>query len=143
MSVVLDAQALVALTLDEPGAGEVESILRRGDVKVTAVNLAETIDVLGRVAKLDGARIRATFVPLLETAIGTVEVDQAMAWQAADLRRRHYHARRSPLSLADCVCLAAAARESAIATADGALARAGRAEKIEVIALRDASGKRP
>ena len=143
MTVVLDAQALVALTLDEPAADEVEALLRRGDTAVTALNLAETVDVLGRVEKLADDRIRAVLEPLLGTALNTVDLDRTTAWRAARMRRRHYHARRSALSMADCVCLAVAHAGGSLATADRALARAARAEDIEVIALRDASGKRP
>ena len=34
MAVVLDAFALLALTLDEPAAEEVETMLRRGDCRI-------------------------------------------------------------------------------------------------------------
>ena len=48
----------------------------------------------------------------------------------------------SPLSLADCVLLAAASGAS-LATADPPLARAARAERIEVHPLQDSRGRRP
>jgi PIN domain nuclease of toxin-antitoxin system len=143
VTVVLDAQVLVALMLDEPAAEEVEALLRRSDAAVTTLNLAETVDVLGRVEKLDDDRIQAVLEPLFATALNTLDLDRPTAWRAARMRRRHYHARRSALSMADCVCLAAAATSGSLATADRALARAARAEDIEVIALPDASGKRP
>jgi rRNA-processing protein FCF1 len=57
---------------------------------------------------------------------------------------RRYHRTRAPLSLADCLLLAAARGAQAIvATADRPLAGAARAEGIEVAALPDSRGRRP
>jgi PIN domain nuclease of toxin-antitoxin system len=49
LTVLLDAFALIALLRDEPAADEVETILRRGEAAMSAVNLAEALDVLQRV----------------------------------------------------------------------------------------------
>jgi len=140
---VLDAFALVALAADEPAAGEVEALLRRGDATVTAVNFAEVIDVLGRTRGHEPAGLRETFAPLLQEAVELLEVGDDGAWRAAELRRRHYERKASPLSLADCFALAAGVEDGALATADPPLAAAARAEGIDVIALPDSNGTRP
>jgi PIN domain nuclease of toxin-antitoxin system len=143
MTVVLDAFALVALALDEPAAPEVEMTLRRGDSKVSAVNFAEAIDQLGRVHGHGTAQLRAVFEPVLGEVLEVVDVDETLCWRAADLRRRHYRRRVSEISLADCIALATSSEGDTLATADPPLARAARAESIEVLALPDAAGRRP
>ena len=45
----VDASALLALLLDEPGAPDVEGLLREGAVAMTSVNYAEVIDQALRV----------------------------------------------------------------------------------------------
>jgi uncharacterized protein with PIN domain len=140
---VLDAFAIVALALDEPAAPEVETLLRRGDAKLSAVNLAEAVDQLGRVHNRAADELRAAFEPVLREALDVVDADEAVAWRAAELRRRHYRRRRSELSLADCIVLAVATDDNSLATADPPLARAARAEGIEVVALPDSKGRRP
>jgi PIN domain nuclease of toxin-antitoxin system len=140
---VLDAFALVALALDEPAAAEVEATVRRGDCSVSAVNLAEALDQLGRVHGRTLEELRAAFAPVLGEVIAVVAADETVAWQAAELRRRHYRRRQSELSLADCMALAIVHRDDRLLTADPALALAARAEAIDVLALPDTTGRRP
>jgi PIN domain nuclease of toxin-antitoxin system len=143
MATLLDAFALVALALDEPAAAEVEALLRRGDAQVSAVNLGEAIDQLGRVRDHGSGEIAAAFEPLTGDVVVVLAVDEGIAWRAADLRRRHYKRRRSEMSLADCIALASVGDDDVIATADPPLARAARAEGTEVVALPSAAGRRP
>jgi PIN domain nuclease of toxin-antitoxin system len=143
MATLLDAFALVALALDEPAASEVESLLRRGDARVSAINLAEAIDQLGRVHDHGSDELTAAFQPVVGEVVDVVPVDQGIAWRAAELRRLHYRRRTSELSLADCVALASVGARASLATADPPLARAARAEGIEVVALPSPSGRRP
>ncbi|MGI9081002.1 MAG: PIN domain-containing protein [Thermoleophilaceae bacterium] len=140
---MLDAFALVTLARDEPAAGEVEALLRRGDCVVTAVNLAEVLDQFGRVMGQSPERLETELSPLLGGALTVVSVDQRIAWRAAELRRRHYASRASELSLADCVALAAVGPGDSLATADPPLARAAQAEALEVIRLPDSRGRQP
>ena len=143
MSDLLDAYALIALALDEPAAAEVEALIRGGQTSVTPTNLAEAVDVCVRVRSVPYAAVRATFEPLLETPIAVRGMEADTAWRTAELRVRHYHRDRMPLSLADCVLLASAGDGDAVATADGPLARAAAAEGIRVTALPDSRGRRP
>jgi uncharacterized protein with PIN domain len=140
---VLDAFALVALALDEPAASEVEAALRRGSCRMSGANFAEAIDQLCRVHKQPIEDVRAAFQPVVDEVLEVVAVDQAIGWRAAELRRRYYRRRQSEVSLADCIALATAGGGEEIATADPPLARAARAEGMEVIALPDSGGRRP
>jgi len=143
LTVLLDAFALIALLRGEPAADEVETILRRGDAAISAVNLAEALDVLQRVDGADPARIEAVTGPLVRESLALLPVDERTARGAAGVRARRYHRTRAPLSLADCLLVAAAAEaEGSIATADRPLASAARAEGLEVVALPDSRGRR-
>ena len=135
MSVLLDAFALIALLADEPAADEVEALLRRGEAAITAVNLAEALDVLQRVQGIPRERLQALTTPLVAEQLDLVALDERIARDAADIRARHYHRTRAPLSLADCIMLAATGESDALATADGPLIRVAEAEGIPVTAL--------
>lgn len=144
MTVLLDAFALIALLRDEPAADEVEAILRRGEAAMSAVNLAEALDVLQRVDGVDRARLDALTGPLIRESLALLAVEERTARDGADIRARRYHRTRAPLSLADCLLLAAArGAQAVVATADRPLASAARAEEIEVAALPDSRGRRP
>jgi ribonuclease VapC len=144
LTVLLDAFALIALLRDEPAADEVETILRRGEAAMSAVNLAEALDVLQRVDGIERARLEELTGPLLRESVALWAVDERTARDGAEVRARHYHRTRAPLSLADCLLLAAArGADAAVASADRPLARAARAEDVEVVALPDVRGRRP
>jgi ribonuclease VapC len=143
LTVLLDAFALIALLRDEPAADEVEKILRRGEAAMSAVNLAEALDVLQRVDSVDRARLEALTRPLVSESLQLLVVDERTARDGADLRARRYHRTRAPLSLADCLLLAAArGADAVVATADRPLAGAARAEGLEVASLPDSRGRR-
>ena len=133
--VILDAFALVAFARDEPAAGEVERLLREETTAVTSVNYAEALDRLIRVRGAGESRARAALDPLIAELMTRLDVTFDMARRAALIRSRHYHRSRSPLSLADCVCLAAAGSQDAIATADAPLLAAAEAEGIATVAI--------
>lgn len=131
--ILLDAFGLIALLKAEPAAGEVEALLR-GGVGMLSINLAEAVDVLGRVDGIDGQEVRGLVEPLLSGPITVQSVTVRHAWRSAELRRRYYSRRRCPLSLADCLLLAAASA-SGLATADPDVLGVARAEGISTTAL--------
>ncbi len=141
--IFLDASCLTALIGDEPAAAEVEMLLRRGDAAVTAINLAEAADVLGRRHGIDLGRARGVIEGLEGDALRVVAVDAAIAWRAAALRTRHYHREQCPLSLADCVLLGAPGSDEAIATSDAAVLGVATREDIHSVALPDSHGRAP
>ena len=135
MSILLDAFALIALLADEPAADEVEALLRGGEAAMTAVNLAEALDVLQRVQGISFERLQTLTTPLVGERIKLLPIDEPIARRAADIRARRYHRTRAPISLADCILLAATGESDRLATADAPLIRVAEAEKVQVRAL--------
>jgi PIN domain nuclease of toxin-antitoxin system len=144
MSVVaLDAYALVAFLADEPARPEVAEILKASCVMST-VNLAESLDVLGRVHGIGEDELRSHVDPLLAEDVRVEAPVDDDAWVVARLRTRYYDRSTRDLSLADCFLLATATRLGAsVATADQAVAETARDEALELVALTDRSGARP
>jgi ribonuclease VapC len=135
VSVLLDAFALIALLAEEPAAEQVETLIRRGDTAITPVNLAEALDVLQRVGQIPRERLEALTTPLIGGQIELTRIDEQVARDAADIRARRYHRTRVPLSLADCILLAATGASDTLATADKALIRTAEAENVSVTTL--------
>jgi predicted nucleic acid-binding protein len=135
VTTVLDAYALIALRLDEPAAGEVERILRSGDAAVTSVNYGEALDRLVRTRQIPEARVRGAFEALFDTSLRRIDVGFPLVERAVRLRAKHYHRERSPLSLADCICVASAGSDGVVATADEAMLAMAEAEEIRSVAL--------
>ena len=73
--------------------------------------------------------------PLLTTSVTWVAVDLGVARRAAELRARHDHRERRPISLSDALLLAAAGADTRIATADPDVIAIAHAESIDVIEL--------
>lgn len=132
MTVLLDAFALIALLADEPAADEVEALLRRGDAAMTAVNLAEALDVLQRVQGVSAERLQTLTQRLVGEAIKLLPIDERIARHAADIRARRYHRTRAPISLADCILVGATGEFDALATADRPLIEVAEAENVQV-----------
>lgn len=143
---VLDAQAIIALLLEEAAADDVEAILDAPNSapKLSAVNLAETIDRLVRGRSLVYDDVIERLYWLGAGGLEIVDPHVEIAGTAGFLRARHYHRRERDLSLADCFALATASvLEEPIATADPAIAAVARHEEIELVPLPDSTGRRP
>lgn len=143
---VLDAYAIVALLLEEAAADDVEALLEAPDAapKMSAVNLAETLDKLVRVRGLDFDAVAERLYWLGAGGLDIVDAHLEIAAGAGLLRARHYHRRERDLSLADCFALATASvLEEPLATSDPAVAAVARYEEIELIPLPDSGGRRP
>ena len=67
--------------------------------------------------------------------IAIVPLTEPIAWGAAELRARHYHRRRSPVSIADCVLVASAEAGDRVATKDSAVLEMACAEGVAVLEL--------
>ncbi|MFZ1925524.1 MAG: PIN domain-containing protein [Solirubrobacteraceae bacterium] len=141
--ILLDAYALIALLAGEPAANEVGELIAGGGTVLAAPNLAETADRLGRVHGIAVQRTRAAVESLEQsTDLRVQATERAHGWRAAELRVKHYHRTRRPLSLGDCLLLAMATEEDHVATADPhVLATAGE-EQIKWIALQNSQGLR-
>ncbi|MGH2733339.1 MAG: PIN domain-containing protein [Actinomycetota bacterium] len=142
--ILLDASGLVAALTGEPAARKVETILRGGEAAIPAPNLAEAMDVLVRVMRNPLEAVKVRLQPLLLAVLPVLPVGEAEASRGAEIRIRHYHRRRSPLSLADCFLVGTAALLNAsIATSDEPLAKCAVQESLHVVALEDSTGRRP
>lgn len=142
MSSLLDASALVAFVRGEPAADEVADALRSGRAAVAAVNVAEVIDVLVRRIGLPEHDVDVAIGRLL-ALLEVRPVDAAMARRAGAVRARRYERTASPLSLADCHCVAAAGADDVVLSSDALLLRAAEAEGVAVHGLPDSRGRRP
>ncbi|MDR3509004.1 MAG: type II toxin-antitoxin system VapC family toxin [Caulobacteraceae bacterium] len=128
MSVVLDASALLASLLDEPGKDQVDAVIN--GAAMTTVNLAE---VVGHFAKFgaDRAQIEALLRGL---PIIYVEPDWELALSAGLMRPTCDPA---GLSLGDRLCLAQAQRTGArVLTADRAWKGLAEALGVDVELIR-------
>ena len=115
MKYVLDASALIAAILREPGAEIVRSVLVRS--VMSSVNMVE---VGSRLIDI-GYNPEAALRHLDALGVNVVPFDEALAAVAARLRA---DTRAAGLSLGDRACLALAVHEKAVAlTADRAWAR--------------------
>jgi PIN domain nuclease of toxin-antitoxin system len=115
--IVIDASALIALLLDEPGQQAVEQHI--GTAAISTVNLAEVL------ARASRERISSRILlPKLEAlGLTIVDFDQPQAVIASDIRAR---ARGYGLGLADCCCIALAMNRAwPVLTADRAWASLG------------------
>jgi PIN domain nuclease of toxin-antitoxin system len=131
---VLDAYALIAFVLDEPAANDVERLLRGGDGAMTSVNFAEALDRLVR-RGMPRDVVQPTLTSLLDARVERIDVDFRLASVAALLRATHYDRAQRPLSLADCICLAAARRGDRVATADGPMLETAGIAGIATVSL--------
>lgn len=125
--ILLDAFAVIAYLKAEPVvAPRVKRLLlprqgQRQPVAISALNSAEVIDHLVRGCDVDPDDSVADVAQL---GLLTVDVDERISRRAGLLRAQHYHARRRPVSLADCVAAATLLllpQLDALATADGDL----------------------
>lgn len=135
---VLDAYAIVALLRDEPAAAAVEALLvdPHAEPKISAINVAEVMDVLVRIHGRSATEVAERLDWLAAGGLVTVAVDDDIGRRAGVLHAGHYHRTRSPLSIADCVALATAvARDDTLATADAPLLEAARAEGCAIMPL--------
>jgi PIN domain nuclease of toxin-antitoxin system len=140
---LLDAYALVALLADEPAAEDVHELLLEGQVAISAVNLAESLDVARRTYRVTEADISSDLDPLIaRRALAVIAARESTARRAASLRHAHYRRRGLEISLADCFLVASAEPGDRIATADPGVIEVGRREGIELIPLPDSTGRR-
>ena len=114
----LDANALIAVIRGEPAMERVLAILRGGSSAMTTANIAEVYDRSGRRSGLSHERVAEVIEPLFEGPLTPIPVDLGLARRAGEIRNSHYHRKRRPLSLADCVLRAAPAAVDKVATSD-------------------------
>ena len=111
------------------------AILRRGSAAMATANIAEVYDKASRGAGLSHAQVADLIEPLFEGPILPVPVDVDLARRAGEIRSRHYHRKRRPISLADCVLLAAPGPTDEVATSDSDVLAVAAELGIETVEL--------
>lgn len=125
--IVLDASAVIALLLKEPGAPQVQAAL--DDALISTVNLAEIVARLASQRPLEKARAAIDAL-----ALTTIAPDDATAFDAGALRLVTASA---GLSLGDRFCLALARRLGApVLTADRAWLKVAAETRVVVRMIR-------
>ena len=125
---VLDASALLALVLGEPGGDRIQNILT--DCAMTAVNLGEVVGHFARVGSSEAdIRLMLDPLPFLRVAL-----DEELAFIAGLMLPA---TRQAGLSFGDRACLALANKLGVRAlTADRAWRHVGRALGVEIEVIR-------
>jgi len=125
---VLDASALIAFLVREPGYELVERLI--DDCWISTVNLSEVVAFLGR-GGAGAAEIREEIHSL---SLNVVGFDEALAVDAGLMARQ---TRQIGLSLADRACLALARRQAVpVITADRVWADIADAVGVEIVLIR-------
>ena len=125
---VVDASAVIALILGEPGAESVETII--ADCAITTVNLAEVVGYLAR----NGAAETAIREMVDALRMETVPLDRELAYAVGVLLPA---TRVAGLSLGDRACLSLAHRRGVKAiTTDRSWLRVARTVGVEVEVIR-------
>jgi predicted nucleic acid-binding protein len=132
--ILLDAYALVAFLAGNATGGRVRALLREG-AGVTTANLAEAYEVSERRYGVAIARSADILGSLFDEALRTVPLDRVLARRAAEIRAKHYHRTKRPISLADAILIASASDDDAIATADPDVLAIAALEGIATIEL--------
>lgn len=141
--ILLDANALISLLLDEPAAPEIAKLMRSGDCGTPAPCVAEVKDRLIRRHGISEEEFLERVGPLVDVAVAGVPVGVPVAQRAGGIRASHYSRERAALSLADCLLLASAEGDDEIATADAAVIATASKLGIGVIRLLNSRGRRP
>jgi predicted nucleic acid-binding protein len=136
----------VALLIGEPAAAPVAAILRDPDDRslLSAVNLAEVVDVLVRLRSRPYHEVAEKLDWLAAGGLETVAADESVGRMAGRIRAHHYDRRLRPISLADSVALATARElDEPLATSDRVLIEVARSEGCEVVGLPNSAGRLP
>jgi len=129
-SYVLDANALVRLYRDIPGADTVQSLLEQAkagriQIYISVVNLAEVLYILAKYFRQEQA---LQYIAIARAVVETMPVDDQVALDTAAVRVRY------KLGLADCFAAELAMRLGAtLVTSDPEFARLGK--QLKVLAL--------
>jgi PIN domain nuclease of toxin-antitoxin system len=140
VSVLLDANALLAVLVAEPAMGQVLPLIRQGNTAMTGTNIAEVFDVGIRRKGLSPVRMTELVEPLFDGPITCLPVNQGLARLAGSLRGDRYHRSKSRISLADAILLAAARPSDKVATSDSGVIAIATELGIETIELPPSSG---
>lgn len=136
----LDASAVVALVAGEPGAVPVRDALRRERASISTVNIAEAVDALIRSHGIPRASVEGAIDTLVAGTTDVVSVGLSHAVAAGRLRAAPYKRQSRALSVADCLLIACAPRDSRVVSSDEALLAAAESEGLSTLPIPPSSG---
>jgi PIN domain nuclease of toxin-antitoxin system len=143
---IFDAAPLVAVLLGEPGGLACGRLLAEPSANhaICAVNAAEVLDTVSRDTGEPAGEVVAAMRLWFESGVRIVPLDWQRAQRAGELRSRHYHRTRTPVSLADCGAIALAEQlGDELVTSDGPMIRLARELGVAVLPVPDSSGRTP
>jgi uncharacterized protein with PIN domain len=141
---VFDADPLVSVLLDRPGAKKIAGVLDHDltACRVSAVTYSRVIERVARESSGAATDVAGVIDWWIAGGLSIDPVDAELACAAAAIRAEHYDRNETPISLVDCHAMAlAAAHHAELAASDAAVLRVGKALGLSVRALPDHTGK--
>jgi uncharacterized protein with PIN domain len=143
---VFDADPLVSVLLDAPGAKKIAAALD-SDLTVCRVSSVTYSRVIERVARESSSAapdVAGVIDWWIAGGLAIDPVDSELARAAASIRAEHYDRERNPISLVDCHAIALAiAHHAELAASDAAVLRVAKSVGLKVLVLPDRTGTLP
>lgn len=143
---VFDADPLVSVLLDAPGAKKIAAALDADLTmcRVSAVTYSRVIERVARESSSAAGDVAGVMDWWIAGGLTIDAVDTELAGTAAAIRAEHYHRDSTPISLVDCHAIALAVRHHAeLAASDSAVLRVAKSVGLDVLALPDNTGNAP
>ena len=141
---VFDADPLVSVLLDRPGAKKIAAALDADltECRVSSITYSRVIERVARESRSSARDVAGVIDWWIAGGLSVDPVDADLAAAAAAIRAEHYDRERSPISLVDCHAMAlAAAHHAELAASDAGVLRVAKALGLAVLALPDQTGK--
>ena len=141
---VFDAQPLVSVLLDAPGAKKIAAALDADltACRVSSVTYSRVIDRVARDSSSAATDVAGVIDWWIAGGLAIVPVDTDLARAAAAIRAEHYERDRRPISLVDCHAIALAiAHHAELAASDAGVLRVAKSVGLKVLALPGQTGK--
>jgi len=135
---VFDADPLVSVLLDRPGAKRIAAVLDADltECRVSSVTYSRVIERVARESSSPAHDVAGVIEWWIAGGLSVEPVDTELASAAAVIRAEHYHRDHNPISLVDCHAMAlAAAHNAELAASDAAILRVAKAIGLTVLAL--------
>ena len=143
---VFDADPLVSVLLDRPGAKKIAAVLDADltECRVSSITYSRVIERVARESSSSAHDVAGVIDWWIAGGMSVEPVDAELASAAAIIRAEHYDRDQNPISLVDCHAMALAAVHNAeLAASDAAVLRVAKAIGLTVLALPDETGKLP
>ena len=141
---VFDADPLVSVLLDRPGAKKIAAALDADltECRVSSITYSRVIERVARESASSARDVAGVIDWWIAGGLSVDPVDADLAAAAAAIRAEHYDRERAPISLVDCHAMAlAAAHNAELAASDAGVLRVARTIGLSVLALPDQTGK--